>query len=775
MLKKDLFNKYIKFIPFLIIFAVWIVFSYKYFIFGKVPFPSEYQVNFFSPWNAYQELAGPVKNNAQPDIITQIYPWRHFTVGELKQGRIPLWNPFSFSGNPHLANYQSAVLFPLNIIFFLPIDFVDGWSILVLLQPLFAGIFTFLLLRSFNVSRPAGLVSAISFMFCGFIITWLGYATLAYAILFLPLALFSINKYLFTGNKYYLPLLSLSIPLSFFSGHFQTSLYFFMVVLAFALFMLVFSKKRNFLPLLFILFGLLLSLPQLLPAIEFYSLSVRSVLYQKMEAIPWNYFPTLIAPDFYGNPVTRNDWFGHYAEWNGYVGITTLSLAFFSLFIKKKREIIFFIGLAISALLLAFDTPIINALVSLRIPVLSTSAAGRIIVLFSFAIAVLAGLSFDSIIEQALLNRRKIMIWMGSLIIFVFLLLGISYLNFLPPDKVSIARNNIILPVAIFSALILSVLGLTVFRLKRLSQVIVPVIIILVSFEMVRFAVKWQAFDPRDRVFKDIETTDFYEKGFGVDRFLGDFTAENAVYYNLQSLGGYDPLYISRYGEFVWFIADGNFSEPERSVVNFPKSGLFTSHALNLLGVKYISHKISDSNTSWGFPFEKYPAEQFEKIHDDGRYRMFINKKAQARSFMVFDVITEKDSKEILQRMFTTDLSKSAIVEEDIPKFNSGSGSTAIATYTPQEIKIKTITNTKGLLVLTDNYYPGWNVYVDGMKNNVLRVDYSFRGVVVPEGKHEVTFKYEPKSFRYGIITAVVGLIGIAIVLFKIKNHENRH
>src|SRR3989344_7176291 len=110
---------FLKFWPIIFIFIIWFIFTSPYFLNNKVPFASTYQVNFFAPWSTYSEFWGPVKNNAMPDVITQIYPWKHFTIETLKNGQIPLWNPYSFSGTPHLANYQSAVLSPFNILFFI--------------------------------------------------------------------------------------------------------------------------------------------------------------------------------------------------------------------------------------------------------------------------------------------------------------------------------------------------------------------------------------------------------------------------------------------------------------------------------------------------------------------------------------------------------------------------------------------------------------------------------------------------------------------------------
>jgi hypothetical protein len=106
----------------------------------------------------------PVKNNAMPDVITQIYPWKKLTIDSWKSGSIPLWNPYSFSGTVQAANYQSAVFSPFNLIFFI-LPFLDAWSLQVLFQPLLAGIGMYVFLRSLSRSRSGSLIGAIGFMF----------------------------------------------------------------------------------------------------------------------------------------------------------------------------------------------------------------------------------------------------------------------------------------------------------------------------------------------------------------------------------------------------------------------------------------------------------------------------------------------------------------------------------------------------------------------------------------------------------------------------------
>src|SRR3989344_2939080 len=507
-------KKYIlKFWPIIFILLYWLIFSSPYFLGNKAPFVATYQVNNFAPWSAYPEFAGPVKNGAMPDVITQIYPWKHFSIETLKNGQIPLWNPYSFSGTPHLANYQSAVLSPFNILFFV-LSFIDAWSVLILLQPLLAGLFMYFLIRSFKLSKFASLISSVSFMFCGFITVWMGYGTLAYAILFLPLAILAIEKYCQTHKFWYLILLSITIPLSFFSGHFQISLYFLMTVFIYIIYKFITSKNvpNTLYLMLYAFFGLLLSLPQLLPSIEFYLQSLRSGIFMKGEAIPWQYIVTFLAPDFLGNPVTRNDWFGHYAEWNGYIGVLPLMLAVYSITSKKRVQTFFLLIIGVSALLMAFDTPLLTLLINLHIPVISTSSASRVIVIYSFMFAAMSAFGFDQL-ELDIKERRfkKIYLWITLFLIFFLVLWAIVFFKlFIPAERLIVARQNLILPSLIFLASSLIILLFAFFQntnKKVKYSLLVFILILIVVFDMFRFAKKWQPFDPKNLVFPNVPTT----------------------------------------------------------------------------------------------------------------------------------------------------------------------------------------------------------------------------------------------------------------------------
>ncbi len=759
--------------PYLFIIAIWFIFALPVFSGNKVPFSSTYLTNFFTPWSAYSTYVGPVKNNAMPDVISQIIPWKMHTIETFKSGEVPFWNPYSFSGTNHLANYQSAVLSPFNLIFFI-FQFVDAWSILVLLQPLLAGIFMLLFLRVIKLQNESAVLGAISFMFCGFLTTWMDYATLGYAILFLPLALFSIEKFYLSQKFKYLFLLAFTFPLSFFSGHFQISVYFLIFTFIYLLFKLWEEKeKRKFLYTLFYaIFGLFLTLPQLLPSIEIYSQSLRSTIFQKNEAIPFGYLVTILAPDFFGNPVTRNDWFGHYAEWNGYVGTSVLLLASFSFFYLKFKKILFFAIAVLVSLAFCINTPFLDLIVAFKIPVISTSALSRIIVITSFSLAVLGAYGFE-FLNKDLKKISKIGVWLSGLVgLFALVWISILLKFLIPVDKIYIAKQNFILPSLIFSLLIFWVLVKYLFikfNKPRFAQVLSLLLILVVSFEMLRFVGKWQEFGPKSLFYPKTPIVKEYEKLSGVDRFFGNLGTEETVVNKLPSIEGYDAVYLRRYGEFISAAEEGNLHEAFRSVVLFPKNGKFAKETLDLLGVKYIVHKIADGRNVWVYPFWKYP-DTYKLVYDDNVYQIFENKDAMPRFFTVINYSVIKDVKTELRQVFTDKNLKDTIYLEEDPavRLDAIESEIKLVRSTANSMRFKLNTDGVSMLFISNPYSPGWNAYVDGVKTKIYRANFAFQGIILPKGAHDLQLIFQPTSFACGVGLALFGF-GMMVVVYILR------
>lgn len=78
------------------------------------------------------------------------------------------------------------------------------------------------------------------------------------------------------------------------------------------------------------------------------------------------------------------------------------------------------------------------------------------------------------------------------------------------------------------------------------------------------------------------------------------------------------------------------------------------------------------------------------------------------------------------------------------------------------------VTDRPAILFISDNWYPGWNAYVNGNATEILKADYTFKAVVLPAGSNEVIMKYEPQSIPKGALVTWVSLLGsVLYIVFK--------
>jgi hypothetical protein len=96
------------------------------------------------------------------------------------------------------------------------------------------------------------------------------------------------------------------------------------------------------------------------------------------------------------------------------------------------------------------------------------------------------------------------------------------------------------------------------------------------------------------------------------------------------------------------------------------------------------------------------------------------------------------------------------------PATGAAPGATArLQSYGGQRIVVRATSRARGLLVLTDDSYPGWSATVDGHPASVRRVDYLLRGVALAPGSHTVVFSYRPASWRAGLLISGISALGL--------------
>jgi hypothetical protein len=153
-----------------------------------------------------------------------------------------------------------------------------------------------------------------------------------------------------------------------------------------------------------------------------------------------------------------------------------------------------------------------------------------------------------------------------------------------------------------------------------------------------------------------------------------------------------------------------------------------------------------------------------------GDVKIYENLEAQPRAFMVHDWLWTPDTAAAIEVMRSDEFDprRTAVVggEGDAPPF-SGRSTVEIVSYEPERVVLRASGDAAALLVLTDAYYPGWEVAIDGTAGEIQQVNGLFRGVFLPAGEHEIVFEFRPASFRIGSIISLLGLglIIVAVVL----------
>ncbi len=750
-----------KLIPVLGFVIITSVFFWQFLFKGLLPIPADTIVGLYHPYRdiySSTDSGGiPFKNFLITDPVRQQYPWRNLSINSFKNLDLPIWNPYSFSGTPNLANFQSGVFYPFNFIFFI-ISFEYAWSILIILQPLMAGIFLYFYLRNLKLDEYSSFFGGIVFAFSGFFVTWLEWGTVLSTALWLPLILLSIDKIIFYGGrnekisflKFKLSKLILwclvlifSSTTSFFAGHLQT--FFYLFIFSVIYFVLRIWKLKNKIKIisLFLTSSVLIfiiSLPQLLPTLKFILLSGREVdqfVWQKDGwFIPVQHLVQFVIPDFFGNPSTLNYWgIWNYGELTGFVGIVALIFSIYAAIFRRDKKTFLLILAIILCLILAISNPISKIPFIFNFPFISTAQPTRLLFIVDFALSILAALGLNYFIYKGRFREIIFPIGIiGSIFILFFLSLKLGIIPNVDIHNINVATRNIYFPAMIFILLTFIILLYPLVKNKFKPYFLILLILLTVA-ELFRFSWKFNTFSKSAYLYPENLTIHYLKKNVGDFRIATNDSRIMApnffIMHNLQSIEGYDPLYLERYAEFISAI---NRNSPDIA----PPFGFnrilrienFSSNLIDLLGVKYVL-SISDINSPG-----------YKKVFESGQTQVFENEDVLPRVFFVREVKLAKNKNEAIKLMFDKEFDprNQAVVEEG-ETTNSSMGNAKIIKYSENEIIVETVNNGPGFLVLTDSFYPSWHVKINGVEKRIIITDFNFRGVFVPAGKNEIIFE----------------------------------
>ncbi len=384
------------------------------------------------------------------DVFTYFYPYKAYAAEVVRQGRLPLWNPYLFMGVPFLANAQTALFYPLNfILYWLPVPKMVSYSIV--LHVFLAGLFAYLYARlSLGLGRWGAWLAAVVFALSGFVGAQVEHVNQLNCSVWLPLLflLFDLAR----GNPwrkprldvnvqaerakpyglkpspegalffqhggsapcyaFYVLLAGLVVGLQFTAGHTQLSYITLFALGGYAIFPLLWNNglagfsgqkwrelrgklgRSLLVYLLIVIIGLALAAVQLLPTLELSQLSVRGGGLSYSEAASFSLKPRLLLlsllPTFGGEKV--------FSEYVAYLGIVALALALVGGLFQRRHParpfLIFLTALGLFLGLGAYN-PFYFVLYKLVPGFGLFRAPARWLYLYAFGGAMLAGLGAD--------------------------------------------------------------------------------------------------------------------------------------------------------------------------------------------------------------------------------------------------------------------------------------------------------------------------------------------------------------------------------------------
>lgn len=777
---------------FVLFFGITVLYFYRLFFFFQIPFPGDLLVAEYAPWKYESYLGfvpGSVPHKAQYfDVIRQLYPWKTFAASVLRSGDIPLWNPYNFSGSPLLANIQSAVFYPFTFLF-LGFSQPIAWSVFVILQPLLAAFFTYLFCRKIGISLWGSVLSGVSFGFSLFMSVFLEYGNIGHVILWLPLCLYAVERFLARVSAANLFLLTFGTSMLWLAGHLQLAGLSAVFLLTYIAFRVTVMEKgvssviwKSVLSGAAVVLGTGIAAPQLIPTFELIANSARvaqeheylvgSLLVQPFELI------RIFSPDIFGNPAARNYLLSDpYPGKALYVGLIPACFALLSLFIFRKNKIVAFFATAWTVILLGIlRTPLAEAFYTLEIPFVSSSSPGNSIFLMSFCVAVLSGFGIDMWLKN---TEKKTY---AGILLFVLILFAVPLLI---SGKEVLFKNALYTTVLLIGFITVFLFGKKVIKHRSLLAFL---FITVTVFDLFYFFQKFNPFVDRTLIFPQNVVLEAVRNN-GTDRFWGYGSgyveANFATQYALFAADGYDPLYLKRYGAFLHASSDGRilkeFNNRTRSDAVIAKGygpddirqNPARLRIMDALGVRYVLTRSDDPSADDSFQNDRYRI-----IYDMSGWRVYENLRSTPRAFLAKDFAVFRSDREFEEIFFSENFSsRESVLLEKEPQgiAGEGGGTAAVISYSPNEVVIETEASRSSLLVLSDTHYPGWKSDVDGTAVPIYRANYAFRAVVVPEGTHTVRFFYEPESFSNGVKTSIISLVallGISIWLQKKVRYE---
>jgi len=720
--------------------------------------------------------------------LLQFTPWHSYARQVLAAGHLPAWNSALGMGAPLLANYQSALLYPPNWAL-LVLNVAWGQTLLVLLHLVLAAAGMALLARQLGLGSLAQSVSGLAYALSGYLVTRAGFLSINAASAWLPWIVLAGERMVaaasaadggpgrpagraseLASGKHPSPhgrpsqlrsagLLAGALAMQWLAGHAQMAWYSLVLLVAWVAYRSLlaggWAVARKVAGWLALAGGVafLVAAAQLLPTLEYLSVSDRSAAVDKQLAMTYSFWPWrlagLVAPDLYGNPRDGNYWgYGNYWEDAIYIGVLPAVLACAAVVRKHGRPARWFLMAAAGvALLLALgqNTPVFPFLFE-HVPSFSLfQAPTRWNLLLVFALALLAGIGA----EAWGVAEGRALYWLrlgtaGSGAMLVTGLLARSALGEIQPTFApALALTGVLLlasgalaltrnpqPSARWKGL---AVGLVLVDLVFAGRGANPTLPLQASNPMPA----GELAPPRGRLYMPTAVEDQlkYQQTFRFDSFQPDLDwtfvrqvalPNTGLLDGISSANNFDPILPARYAAWMSALQSLPASRQDEFLRHMDVTGVSDAAG------QY--RPLGGASRAWLVPVARWT---------DGPERALAAVLSGALAI------------------------EQEVILEGSPAANNvgGAGLVAVDDRGPNRVQIQVQAADGGWLVLADTWYPGWNAYLDGGPADSYPADSVFRAVWVPAGSHEVVFRYQPRVLELGVALTGLRLVALALLL----------
>ena len=334
----------------------------------------------------------------------------------------------------------------------------------------------------------------------------------------------------------------------------------------------------------------------------------------------------------------------------------------------------------------------------------------------------------------------------------------------------SVDRDPVTLAFLAGSALLLLVV-------RRGGRWLVPVVALA---QALHFAEDLNPAVPREQVFPPTRTeeilrevlagppVDGVPRSLGPWRFFGDagvLPPNTGMVRGLPGIEGYDALDVAAFN----FYRENVLPSGVNPLLAWNARGVeLDNPAFRLYGVGALALTAPLDHPDWELvasPQETEPA----RVAETWIYRA---RAPLPRAFCVPRVVTLDELAELWRqdRTLFRPLELACLQEEWRPERSFTRATVSKPRITNNEVHVRAELDGDGLLIVTEQAFPGWTVTVDGEERPVLTADLIFRGVALESGTHDVVFRYRPHTLRAGAwISLAAGLLLVALVIAGLR------